>query len=130
MTYPRAWALAEVYWSPSEKKNWEDFTTRMEKHFERFDMAEINYSKAVYDAIIRTYYKDGKLMLAIEGEVPNLDIYYSMDDTMPDNYAAKFVEPIAVPNGPVTLRTITYRNGKPIGHLITLKRAELERRAR
>jgi hexosaminidase len=30
--------------------------------------------------------------------------------------------------GPVTLRVITYRNGKPIGHLITLNPEDLRRR--
>ena len=130
MTYPRAWALAEVYWTPANKKNWENFTSRMETHFQRFDRAGINYSKAVYDAMVKTYYKEGKLMLELEGEVPNLDIYFTIDDTMPDHFSTQYKQPLELPDGPITLRVITYRNGNPIGHLITLKRAELERRAK
>ncbi len=130
MTYPRAWALSEVYWSPKERKNWEDFTKRMETHFDRSDVAGVNYSKAVYDAIVKTSMEEGKMMLEMEGEVPNLDIFYSIDDTMPDNYSPKYSKPVELPEGPITLRVVTYRNGKPIGHLITLKRTDLERRAR
>ena len=129
MTYPRAWALAEVYWSPKESKNWDNFIQRVEKQFNRSDIAEVNYSKAIYDAIIKTSRQNGKLLLTIESEVPDLDIYYTIDDAMPDNYTTKYSQPVELPDGPITLRVITYRKDKPIGHLITLKREELERRA-
>ncbi|GAB2584373.1 beta-N-acetylhexosaminidase [Spirosoma areae] len=128
MTYPRGWALAEVYWSPKEAKNWPNFARRMETHFERADMANINYSRAVYDAIVKTSMKDDKLRLELEGEVPGLDIYYTLDDTMPDQFSMKYSQPIDLPDGPVTLRVITYRAGKPIGHLITLPRDALQKR--
>ena len=129
MTYPRAWALSEVYWSPKAKKNWDNFAQRMESRFDRADIADVNYSRAIYDAIIKTSKKTGKLMLEMEGEVPNLDIYFTTDDTMPDSHSTKYSNPVELPNGPITLRVQNYRNGKPIGHLITLKRADLERRA-
>ena len=128
MTYPRAWALSEVYWSPKAAKNWDDFAKRMETHFDRADIAEINYSKAVYDAIVKTSLKTGKLTLTLESEIKGMDIYYTTDDAMPDNFCAKYAQPVALPDGPITLRVQAYRNGLPIGHLITLKRADLERR--
>ncbi len=129
MTYPRAWALAEVYWSPKESRNWDSFINRVENQFERSDIAEVNYSKAIYDPIIQTSLKDGKLLLTMETEAPGLEIYYTIDDAMPDNYTEKYTGPVQLPPGPVTLRAITYRNQKPIGHLITLSREKLEKRA-
>ncbi|MEO8175020.1 MAG: beta-N-acetylhexosaminidase, partial [Sediminibacterium sp.] len=51
MLWPRAFAIAESVWSPKEKKNWNYFFTKVEKHFERFDVAEKKYSPAVYDPI-------------------------------------------------------------------------------
>jgi hexosaminidase len=129
MTYPRGWALADIFWSPKESKNWENFVKRVETHFERSDIKEVNYSKAMYDAIVKTSVSDGKLTLTLESEVPGLDIFYSIDDTMPDQFSTKFDKTVELPDGPITLRVVTYRAGKPIGHLITLKRAELERRA-
>ena len=100
----------------------------METHFDRYDEAEINYSRAVYDAIIRTSLKDGKLWLTMGTELKDMDIYYTLNDAMPDKYCTKYTQPVILPDGPITLRVATYRNGKPIGHLITLKRTELERR--
>ena len=129
MTYPRAWALAEVYWSPKESKNWMNFVKRVENQFDRSDIAEVNYSRAIYDPIITTSLKNEKLTVTIETEAPGQDIYYTIDDAMPDNYTLKYTQPILLPQGPITLRVVTYRDGKPIGHLITLKLEELLSRA-
>jgi hexosaminidase len=128
MTYPRAWALAEDFWSPKENKSWDNFIQRVEKQFDRSDIAEINYSKAIYDPIIQSTLKDGKHTVTMETEAPGLDIYYTIDDAMPDMFTSKYTQPVQFPEGPITLRVITYRDGKPIGHLITLKRDELEKR--
>lgn len=129
MTYPRAWALSEVYWTPKENKNWVDFFNRMETHFQRADVAGINYSRAVYDAGVKTYRKDKTLMMELDVEAPGTDIYYTIDDTMPDDHSMKYTQPVALPEGPITLRVVTYRNGSPIGHLIVLSNKDLERRA-
>jgi hexosaminidase len=130
MTFPRAWALAEVYWSPKENKNWESFINRVENQFDRSDVAEIRYSKAIYDPNITTNLtKDQSLVVTMETEAPDLEIYYTIDDAMPDKYTSKYTQPFQIPKGPVTLRVVAYRDGKPVGHFITLKREELERRA-
>ena len=129
MIFPRAWALADVFWSTKESKNWDNFASRMEKHFERAEVAQIGYSKAVYDAIVKTKLKDNKLTVELGSELSDLDIYYTIDDTMPDNYSPKYTKPIDIPEAPITLRVITYRQGNPIGHLITLKRDDLKKRA-
>ncbi len=129
MVFPRAWALSEVYWSPKESKNWDNFIVRVEKQFDRSDVAEINFSKAIYDPIIKTKRVNGKLELTMETEAPRLEIFYTIDDAMPDKYTSKYSSPLLLPDGPITLRAIAYRDGKPIGHLITLKREELEKRA-
>jgi len=129
MTFPRAWALSEVYWSPKESKSWDNFVQRVENQFERSDIAEINYSKAIYDVVIKMSRSNGKLLLTMETEAPNLEIYYTINDAMPDKYTTRYTQPAELPEGPITLRVITYRDGKPVGHLITLKREELERRA-
>ncbi len=129
MMYPRAWALAEVYWSQKEKKNWPDFVKRVETHFDRAEMAGIKFSKAIYDPIINTSWKDGKLWLNMAPEIPGLDIYYTIDDTLPDHHTTKYSNPVELPDAPVTLRAVSYRDGKPVGNLITLGVDELKRRA-
>jgi len=68
------------------------------------------------------------MTVEMDTEMPGLDIFYTIDDTMPDSYTQKYSNPVVLPEGPVTLRVITYRNGKPIGHLITLNPQELAKR--
>ncbi len=129
MTWPRGWALSEVFWTPDEKKNWADFVSRTENQFKRSDVAEIKYSKAIYDAMIKTHIQDNRLRVEMGTEVPGLDIFYTIDGGMPDNFSPKYSQAFEIPEGPVTLRVITYRNGLPIGHLITLTPEELRKRA-
>ena len=129
MTWPRGWALAEDFWSPNEKKNWTNFVQRVESQFARNDIAEVNYSQAVYDPVISTRIQNGKMIIEMETEMPNLDIYYTIDDAMPDSYSPKYTKPLELPEGgPITLLVVTYRNGKSIGHLITLNPEDLKRR--
>jgi hexosaminidase len=129
MTYPRAWALAEVFWTPNELKNWDNFVQRVEHQFQYFDMAGLNYSRAIYDAIVRVNMKEGKMWVELEPEIAGLDLYYTIDGTMPDNFSPKYTQPVLIPEGPVTMRVVTYRNGSPIGHMIILTPEQLKRRA-
>jgi hexosaminidase len=128
MTWPRGWALAEDFWSPDERKNWDNFVKRVESQFNRADLAEVNYSTALYDAIVKARAKANKLWVEMESEVPGLDIYYTLDNSMPNRYARKYEKPFELPEGPVTLRVVTYRNGVPVGHLITLNPEQLKER--
>jgi hexosaminidase len=128
MTWPRGWALAEDFWSPNASKNWGSFVQRVEKLFDRADIEGINYSTAIYDAIINISGKDGKMTVNMDSEVPGLDIFYTIDGAMPNTYSPKYTKPVELPEGPVTLRVATYRNGKQIGHLITLTPEMLKKR--
>ncbi len=128
MTWPRGWALSEDFWSPNASKNWANFIQRVEKQFDRSDVEGVNYSTAIYDAIINVNGKTGKTTVSMDSEVPGLDIFYTIDGAMPSKYTPKYSKPVELPEGPVTLRVVTYRNGKQIGHLITLKPEELKKR--
>jgi len=43
MVLPRAFALAEVVWSPKDKRDWEFFESRLPSHFEMLDRLGVNY---------------------------------------------------------------------------------------
>jgi hexosaminidase len=130
MTYPRAFAIAETTWSPKEKKDWDGFINRTESHFQRFDIANLKISKAVYDAII-TPTKDGeKLICEMSNDLKGVDIFYTTDDSFPDKFSPKYTTPIEVPAGPVTLKVATYRNGQPLGRILSIPRVDLEKRVK
>lgn len=43
MVYPRALALSEVLWSPSEKHNWENFQDRLNRNFTLLKLWHVNF---------------------------------------------------------------------------------------
>jgi hexosaminidase len=130
MNFPRAWTLADTYWSPKGTKNWDNFISRMEKHMERCDVAGINYARSAYDAIVTPTVKDGKVLVDITTEINGLDIFYTIDETIPDTYSPQYKGTLEVPNGnSVTLKVATYKNGKPVGRIVPLSRDELLKRA-
>jgi hexosaminidase len=129
MTYPRAWALSDVYWSPKASKNWDSFIVRMEKQMERADVVDMNYARSAFDAVVKTTLKDGKLMAEITTEIAGLDIYYTLNETTPDKGTPQYKTPFEVPEGPVSLKVMTYRGGKPVGKMIVLPRETLVKRA-
>ncbi|MBK9981893.1 MAG: beta-N-acetylhexosaminidase [Saprospiraceae bacterium] len=45
MAYPRAIALAEVLWTPVDRKNWDEFSVRLKQHLDRLDGMGVHYAK-------------------------------------------------------------------------------------
>ncbi|MCJ8208292.1 family 20 glycosylhydrolase [Mucilaginibacter sp. RS28] len=130
MTYPRAFAIAEDLWTPKARKNWNDFFGRVEDHFERFKVADIKYAPSVYDPIITPgLTRTNEVQVTLATEVPGLDIYYTFDNSFPDNHYPKYESPLVVPKDAAMLRIITYRNGQQIGRLITIPVTDLNKRA-
>ncbi|MGI8583693.1 MAG: beta-N-acetylhexosaminidase [Chitinophagaceae bacterium] len=131
MTWPRGMAISESVWSPKEKKNWDDFTNRVEKQFGRLDIAEIKYSPSMYDAIFTVNKTpDNQLKIQLSTEVNGLDIYYSFDNTFPDRFYPKYSSPLIVPKESVMLKVITYKGKQPVGRMIAMPIEELQKRAK
>jgi hexosaminidase len=130
MIWPRGLALSECLWSPKEKKDWDHFVAKTEKNFDRMDVEQVNYSRAFYDPIF-TAKKDANdsLQILLSTEVNGLDIYYTFDNSHPDNFYPKYTGPLSVPKEAVMLNVITYRDGKPIGRELRMPISELRKRA-
>ncbi|MDE3234563.1 MAG: family 20 glycosylhydrolase [Bacteroidota bacterium] len=129
MVWPRAFAIAEAVWSPRNARNWKDFEKRVEKHFARFDEAEIKYAPSIFDpsfSVSTTATNELKVEMATE--VDDLDIYYSFDNSFPDRFYPKYTGPLIVPKDAVNLKVITYRGTQKIGRDITMPIEELKSR--
>ena len=130
MLWPRAMATAEAVWSPKEKRNWDDFSQRVEKQFKRFDAAEIKYAPSIYDPTfdaVKT--STGQLKIELGIEIKGLDIHYSFDNSFPDQFYPKYTAALIAPKDAQMLRVITYRDKKPIGRMISVSIEELQKRA-
>jgi len=130
MTWPRGWAISESLWSPKDKKNLNNFLGKTEKHFSRYDVADIKYSPAVYDPIFTARKTAGKeLQVELSTEMEGLDIYYSFDNSFPDNHYQKYSEALTPPKDAVMLKVITYKGNDPVGRMISMPVEELQKRA-
>jgi len=130
MTWPRALAIAETSWSPKENKNWNSFTKKVEAQFDKFEAANVKYAKSMYDPIVTTQLNTkGELIVNMEGEIDGLKIYYSIDDSMPDNFSDEFTKPFVVPEDVTVLRVISYRDGKQLGKMLSIPMEALKKRA-
>jgi len=131
MVWPRSMAVAECLWSPKEKKDWNSFARRVEASFSRMDVEQIKYSRSMFDAII-TPKKDlsanDSIIVDLATEIQGLDIYYSFDNSNPDNFYPKYTGSLAIPKDASWLKVITYRDGKPIGRQINVTIADLQKR--
>jgi hexosaminidase len=128
MVYPRAFAIAESVWTPKEKKDWDSFVTRTEKHFDRFEAANENISKAVLDPIVKMSKKGDDYILTLENNVPNTEIFYTIDNTYPAKFGKKYTNAIVLPDGNYALRAQTFRDGKAIGRELYIDKKDLIKR--
>jgi len=130
MTWPRGMAVAETSWSPKEKKDWKSFSKKVEQQFEKLDAAQVKYAKSIYDPIVTTKLNTkGELIVAMEGEVEDLKFYYSLDESMPDNYSDEYTTSFVLPEDVTILRVIGYRGGKAIGKMLNIPMESLKKRA-
>jgi hexosaminidase len=130
MTWPRALAVAETSWSPNEKKNWNHFTKKVEAQFEKLEAANVKYAKSMYDPIVTTQLNTkGELIVNMEGEIDGLSIFYTMDDSMPDQYSNDYTTPFVLPEDVTVLRVISYRDGKQLGKVLSIPIESLRKRA-
>lgn len=130
MTWPRAFAVSEALWSQPKNKNWNDFFGRVEKQFERFDLAEIKYAPSAYDPIINVSRKDSQLVVSLTSQIEGLDLYYSFDNSFPDRFYPKYTAPLIVPKDASLLKLVSYRGKDPIGRQMTIPVTDLQSRAK
>jgi len=73
---------------------------------------------------------NGKLKVEMSTELEGLDIYYSFDNSFPDNYYPKYSQALIVPKDVSNLKVVTYRGKQQVGRQITIPVEELKKRAK
>jgi hexosaminidase len=104
---------------------------RVEAHFKRFDAQGVNYAKSVHNPIITVKRPPlGFVQVFLSHELPDAFLYYTTDNTIPDDRALLYTKPFLMPKGADRLKVIAYRNGKPIGRMLEVTTDELIKRIR
>jgi len=131
MLWPRSMAVAECLWSPKEKKDWDNFAARVEGLFPRMDVEQVKYARSMFDAVVtpkKDVASNDSVTVDLSSEVSGLDIYYSFDNSNPDNFYPKYTGTLLIPKDAACLKVITYRNGQPIGRQLDIPVIDLQRR--
>lgn len=120
MIFPRLAALSETLWSPKEKRNWDDFTTRLFSLLKRYDYLGINYAKSAYlvTASSTADLANKQIKVELKNEFPNPDIRYVLGDKSIEHHAVKYTTPIEI-TGTTVLKASLFQNDKPVGKTYT-----------
>ncbi|GAA4804087.1 hypothetical protein GCM10023231_36450 [Olivibacter ginsenosidimutans] len=100
MLFPRLLALAEVAWTPHEKRDWADFWHRTQKHYLLLQRLGVNYYRPSYEVEISGKYdqvaKQDTITLSSEQYDP--EIRYTTDGSDPKPTSTLYVEPFSLVN--------------------------------
>ena len=118
MAWPRMCAIAETGWTQSNK-DWDGFTRRLEKHFNRLDGMDVDYCSAFFNPMI-VFHKDTKhnMVVTMTVDAPDAEIHYTLDGSVPTLDSPKYDIPFSI-NKSQVVSAVAYRDGKQIGQMRT-----------
>lgn len=112
MVFPRQCALAEVLWTPKEKRNFSDFSNRMIHHFKRLDLLKVNYARHMFELEAKII-SDKTLSVALQSAVKGSDIFYTTDGATV-TAANQYKGPITI-DKTCTLKAQAFKDGIKLG---------------
>ncbi len=114
MTLPRMAALAEVDWTPADKKNWTDFQRRINNHFKRYENLGYNYCQGSYKVNILTEpdsTENNNFTVILESEIYKPEIRYTVNGDIPDTTSSLYKKPFKAKKGDV-IKAAVFVKGK------------------
>ena len=97
LTLPRMSALAEVLWTPLEHQKWNDFESRMQKHYNRYDEAGYGY-RVPQPKLVSQKQENGKYYITLDHVVSGAEIRYNSSGMPANVYSTVYSEPVVVDN--------------------------------
>jgi len=95
MAFPRAMALSEVLWTNPDKKDYQDFRTRLQAHYRLLQRLGVNYYRPAFDAKVNVQYNADthNNTISISSEQYEPTIRYTVDGTAPTPASALYNKP-------------------------------------
>lgn len=120
MAVPRMAALAEVLWTPKEKKDETNFLERVQTHFLFLDKLNVNYAKAIYkvEYKVSPSLKTNALKLELNANQSLGNIYYTTDGNLPTMNSLLYKEPIEL-NKELTIKSALFKNNEQKGKVVS-----------
>ena len=119
--FPRILALAEVFWSDPNNKNYDEFYSRIQNSYADLTARGIQYGRESKVIIPTTTYDDTKreFSIKVEREQKDIEIRYTLDGTEPNINSSLFDKPIVI-NKTSTIKIAAFKNELFIGKQYSL----------
>ncbi len=119
--FPRILALAEVFWTKKERKNYEDFYSRLQKHYKVLSLSNIDYGRESKAILYSTKFDNEKkeFSISLKPGQNDLKIFYTTDGSNPDKNSQQYSTPISI-KASSTLKAVASKYDHLIGNPIEL----------
>ncbi|RXG21414.1 glycoside hydrolase family 20 protein [Leeuwenhoekiella marinoflava] len=116
MLFPRLFALSETLWSPEEKLDWTNFSVRVRKMMQRFDVMGINYATSAFAVQPESEIdlETGKITISLQSEFPDTQIRYALRDSELNADSEVYSNPIAF-DSTTSVKAAVFKDGKIMG---------------
>lgn len=98
MMFPRALAVAEIGWTPQEKRDWQDFKPRVNAHIPVLQRMGLNpfplSNELEFDMVVDTIQKE--IRVTMDAEKYPAEIHYTTDGSTPTASSPIYQKPIVV----------------------------------
>lgn len=113
MLLPRLCAMSEDLWTPSYRKDWTRFRSKVESHKLRFAALDYNYCEGSFKPLVKMSRHQGdSFTVTVSSEIEGTYVYYTTDGSMPTLESPTYVEPLVLKEGTM-LRLRSVFNGLP-----------------
>lgn len=96
MVLPRMSALAEVLWSPKEKRDWDKFQNKLPNLYAIYEMMNANYHVPIPGGLYNKVVYVDKALIEFRETLKGSEIRYSLDGSDPDENAMLYTLPFEV----------------------------------
>jgi len=116
MVFPRAIALAEIGWTPADKRVWQDFKKRLQKHYLLLQRLHVNYYRPSYDVSIASKYdiNKKKATVTISSEQYSPEIRYTTDGSEPTTASTLYIDSLSLVNT-TTIKAAVFKDSVRFG---------------
>jgi hexosaminidase len=113
--FPRMAALAEIAWTPLERKSYDDFLSRLPAQLQRYRALGIGYGQTALSVAMKRQDDrvGGKVTVELSNPLSYRDVRYTTDGSTPTAQSASYGDVLTLPV-PTELKAMTFFNGKPL----------------
>jgi hexosaminidase len=116
MSYPRGAAVAEIGWTAKEKRDWTDFTRRMDKQFARYEALGLHFARSAYGVQFTPELDPVRKTLGIKLETDTYrpEIRFTVDGKEPVATSPLYKQPLR-PKKTSVIKAAAFVAGKSVG---------------